>query len=261
MNKLVKIMVGSMLLLLVGCSSTPQDNKQALSNDPRDPLEQYNRPIFEFNWKVLDANILKPVAKGYQQLPQGMRDGLINAAQNLDEPVSLVNNLLQFKLKDASVTTGRFLINSTVGLLGLFDVAGEIGLKQKEEDFAQTLGVWGADQGAYLMVPVRGPSTTKDLSGDVVDAVAFGFNMLELPQSLIKLTIKTLDTRVELMDQEQLLNDAIDPYSFTKEAYLQRQEYKMHDGNVPVKDVEQEYEGLDDFDENEGFKKEDEEEQ
>lgn len=250
MNRWFKLMAPALLLLMTGCASTSDESETAQSNvanDPRDPLEQYNRPIFEFNWKVLDANILKPAAQGYQNLPQPVRNGLINAAENLDEPVNLVNNILQFKIKDASVTTGRFLINSTIGLLGLFDVAGEIGLKHKEEDFAQTLGVWGSDQGAYLMVPVMGPSTVKDLSGDVVDATAFSFNMLSLPQSLIKLTIKTLDTRVELMDQEQLLNDAIDPYSFTKEAYLQRQEFKQYDGNVPSKDIDDEYGDLDEF--------------
>ncbi len=245
MRTWLKLLAGCSMLLLVGCSSTPNNEPLVSSNDPNDPLEQFNRPIFEFNWKVLDANILKPAAKGYQKLPEPMRDGLINAAENLDEPVNLVNNVLQFKLKDASVTTGRFLINSTVGLLGLFDVAGEIGLKQQDEDFAQTLGVWGADQGAYLMIPVRGPSTVKDFTGDVVDAAAFSFNMLKFPQTLLKLTIKTLDTRVELMGQEQLLNDAIDPYSFTKEAYLQRQEFKLHDGNVPPKSVEEEYGDID----------------
>jgi phospholipid-binding lipoprotein MlaA len=249
------------MLLLGGCSSMKDDRIAAADSnevtDPRDPLESINRPIWDFNLDVLDHYILKPAATGYgNYVPAPVRTGLLNVALNLEEPVNLVNDILQFKIKDAGVTTGRFLINSTVGLLGIFDVAEKIGLKRKEEDFAQTLGVWGVDQGAYLMLPVMGPSTVKDLTGDVVDTAAFGFNMLSFPQSLFKLTIKTLDTRVELMDQEQLLRDSIDPYSFTKEAYLQRQEYKLHDGNIP--ESEDEFEGFEDEDlDDEGLDDED----
>lgn len=252
MNNLAKTAALGLLLLLGGCSSTPEENQDLQANEPvldeRDPFEQTNRPIFDFNWKVLDAHVLKPAAKGYQKLPVRVRGSLLNAAENLDEPVNVVNNVFQAKFKDASVSTGRFLINSTVGLFGLLDVAGEIGLKHKKEDFAQTLGVWGADQGAYLMIPVLGPSTVKDFTGDTVDRIAFSLGFLELPTTLIKLAITTLDTRVELMDQERLLNDSIDPYSFTKEAYLQRQQYKEYDGNVPESYSEDEYEDLDEYD-------------
>ena len=253
-----KVLLVSMMLLLGGCSSM-NDAKLAAAQsyvhgendangeggsengveyyddtDPRDPLEDFNRPIFDFNWKVLDSYILKPMATGYgNYVPAPVRTGLLNVVLNLEEPVNLINDILQFKIKDAGVTTGRFLINSTIGILGIFDVAGKLGLDRKEEDFAQTLGVWGVDQGAYLMLPGVGPTTAKDLTGDLVDTAAFGFNMLSWPQSLLKLTIKTLDTRVDLMSQEQLLNDAIDPYLFTKEIYLQRQEYKLYDGDVP----------------------------
>ncbi len=253
-----KVLLVSMMLLLGGCSSTQDEKLAAEQNnadgqtsaetyddsDSRDPIEDFNRPIFDFNWKVLDEYILKPVATGYgNYVPAPVRTGLLNVVLNLEEPVNFVNDILQFKIKDAGVTTGRFLINSTIGLLGIFDVAGEMGLERKEEDFAQTLGVWGVDHGAYLMLPGAGPSTAKDLTGDIVDSAAFGFNMLSWPQSLLKLTIKTLDTRVDLMSQEQLLNDSIDPYLFTKELYLQRQEYKLHDGDVP--ETEDEFEGID----------------
>jgi phospholipid-binding lipoprotein MlaA len=262
-----KVLLVSMMLLLGGCSSMPDDKLAAAQNnangangegsasveesaeyyddtDSRDPIEDFNRPIFDFNWKVLDQYILKPVAIGYgNYVPAPVRTGLLNVVLNLEEPVNLVNDILQFKIKDAGVTTGRFLINSTIGLLGIFDVAGELGLERKEEDFAQTLGVWGVDHGAYLMLPGAGPSTAKDLTGDIIDSAAFGFNMLSWPQSLLKLTIKTLDTRVDLLSQEQLLNDAIDPYLFTKELYLQRQDYKLYDGDVP--ENEDEFEGID----------------
>jgi phospholipid-binding lipoprotein MlaA len=251
MNTFAKVLLASLMLLLGGCSSVQDDRIAAADSndisDPRDPLEGINRPIWDFNLDVLDQYILKPVATGYgNYVPAPVRIGLLNVALNLEEPVNFVNDVLQFKIKDAGVTTGRFLINSTVGLLGIFDVADKVGLKRKEEDFGQTLAAWGVDHGAYLMVPALGPSTAKDLTGDLVDSAAFGFNMLSWPQSLFKMTIKVLDTRVELMSQEQLLRDSIDPYSFTKEAYLQRQEYKLYDGDVP--ESEDEFEGLDEDD-------------
>ena len=253
------------LLLLGGCSSTserPQgaaqsnasDDVIARDYDSRDPIESFNRPIFDFNWKVLDEYILKPVAVGYgEYVPIELRTGLLNFALNLEEPTNLVNSVLQFKIKDAGVATGRFLINSTLGLLGFFDVADEVGLKRKEEDFGQTLGVWGVEHGAYLMVPGYGPSTVKDLTGDVIDGTFFSLAFLTLPQTVIKTTIKLLDTRVELIDQEQLLNDSLDPYLFTKELYLQRQQYKLFDGNVPEKvdefeDFDESFEDFDDED-------------
>jgi phospholipid-binding lipoprotein MlaA len=215
-------------------SNEVDSSELAIEADPRDPIESINRPVFDFNWKVLDEYVLRPVAVGYgEYVPTPVRTGLLNIALNLEEPANLANNLLQLKVKDAGISTGRFLINSTLGLFGMFDVAEEIGLKRQEEDFGQTLGVWGVDHGAYLMLPGYGPSTAKDLTGDVVDATTFALGFLSLPQSLLKTTIKLLDTRVDLISQEQLLNDSVDPYLFTKELYFQRQEYKLYDGNVP----------------------------
>lgn len=242
----LKALVIAGMLFLGGCSSMKQDQIAAADSneadsselvteaDPRDPIEGINRPVFDFNWKVLDEYVLRPVAVGYgEYVPTPVRTGLLNIALNLEEPANLANNLLQLKVKDAGISTGRFLINSTLGLFGMFDVAEEIGLKRQEEDFGQTLGVWGVDHGAYLMLPGYGPSTAKDLTGDVVDATTFALGFLSLPQSLLKTTIKLLDTRVDLISQEQLLNDSVDPYLFTKELYFQRQEYKLYDGNVP----------------------------
>lgn len=240
MKFMVRIGLVTLALLLGGCSSTSEQQTAAQSNveaDERDPIENFNRPIWDFNWQVLDKHILRPMAVGYHDyVPDPVKTGLINVVHNLDEPFTLVNEILQFKLADAGVTTGRFLLNSTVGIFGLFDVASHIGIERTEEDFAQTLGVWGVDNGAYLMLPAMGPSTVKDTTGSIVDAVAFSFNLLSFPESLLKLTIKTLDTRYELIGQEALLNDSLDPYSFTKEAYLQRQEFKKYDGDVPEED-------------------------
>ena len=253
--KLMSVLV-VLMLLLGGCSSVPEDKvasaeTNSAEQDPRDPLEGINRPIWDFNYDVLDKYILRPVAKGYSNVPKPVRTSLLNMALNLDEPVTVVNDLLQFKLKDASVATGRFLINSTIGILGLFDVASDMGLERKEEDFGQTLGVWGSDDGAYLMLPAMGPSTVRNTTGDLVDSTLFSFNLLELPQTILKVTIKVLDTRVELMEQEQLLLNSFDPYTFTKEAYLQRQLYDLHDGEVPESesgDDELDLDELDDLD-------------
>ena len=238
-------------LLMAGCSSTSDDQVvEAATNhvaDERDPWENTNRAIWDFNWNTLDKNVLRPAAVGYQEhVPDVVKTGLLNVANNLDEPVTLINELLQFKLADAGVTTGRFLLNSTAGLLGLIDVATHVGLTHTDEDFGQTLGVWGSNDGAFLMLPAMGPSTVKDTSGTIVDAVAFSFNLLSFPESLLKLTIQTLDSRHDLISQEPLLNDSLDSYTFTKEAYLQRQEYKKYDGDVPEEDIDDDDIELDD---------------
>ncbi|MFT4926554.1 MAG: phospholipid-binding lipoprotein MlaA [Phenylobacterium sp.] len=254
MKSLASAALVALLLLTGGCSSTSEEQTAAQSNeadyaDERDPLEDINRSLWDFNWKVLDQHILRPAAVGYHEyVPDPIKTGLINVVNNLDEPFTLINELLQFKLMDAGLTTGRFLLNSTVGIFGIFDVASHVGLKRTNEDFGQTLGVWGVDNGAYLMLPGMGPSTVKDTTGLVVDSLAFSFNLLSFPESLLKLTIKTLDTRYQLISQEQLLNDSLDPYEFTKEAYLQRQEYKKYDGEVPEEEFDMEDEDEDEED-------------
>jgi phospholipid-binding lipoprotein MlaA len=227
----------TLMLLMGGCSSTAEEGSSAQTNDmadERDPFESTNRAFWDFNWNTLDKNILRPVAVGYHDyVPDMAKTGLLNVANNLDEPVTLINEVLQGKFLDASITTGRFLLNSTAGLFGLIDVATHVGIKHTDEGFAQTLGVWGVGNGAYLMIPALGPSTVKDATGGGVDNTAFSFNLLAFPESLLKLTIQTLNTRYELISQEALLEDSLDSYSFVKEAYLQRQEFKEHDGDVP----------------------------
>ena len=217
-------------LLLIGCAQVPPEKQ-----DPRDPLQSVNRPIYDFNMDVLDAYVLRPVAIGYTKVtPQPVRNSLVNATNNLDAPIDATNSLLQGKVSNSGVNLARFLVNSTVGIFGIFDIASEIGLEEETEDFGQTLGVWGAGNGAYLMFPGYGPSTVRNIAGDVTDAVVMPSLALGAPLTLSKWVIKVLEARASLIPQEALLNESLDPYLFMKDIYLQRQLYELYDGNPPL---------------------------
>ncbi|SFC22513.1 MlaA family lipoprotein [Pseudoalteromonas denitrificans] len=227
------------LFSLIGCAQIPVENQ-----DDRDPLQTVNRPVYDFNMDILDSYILRPATVGYVAItPQPVRRGLLNFAENINEPVDGINAALQGKVGNAGVSVARFLINSTVGIFGFFDVASEIGLEQIDEDFGQTLGVWGVDDGAYLMLPAYGPSTARNISGDVIDGFVIPSIALSMPQSFLLFAIKALEARASLIPQEALLNESLDPYIFVKEAYLQRQVYDLYDGNPPLE------EEVEDFDE------------
>ncbi|MAA95101.1 MAG: ABC transporter [Rheinheimera sp.] len=247
----------SLMLLLSGCASkvdprsavnqqqNPAENEYVVAAEaaepeapayagPRDPLESINRPLWDFNYDVLDKYLLRPATVGYMTVvPKPARKGLINVVENLDEPASFLNGLLQAKPGRAAISAGRFLVNSTVGLLGIFDVASKIGLTQTDEDFNQTLAVWGVGDGAYLMLPGRGPTTLRDTTGDVVDGLYFPLALLSTPLTITRFAINALDSREQLMNLEQMLEDSLDPYAFVKESYYQRQEFKIYDGNPP----------------------------
>ena len=225
------------IFTLFGCAQIPEEKQ-----DEKDPLQSLNRPVYDFNMDVLDAYILRPAALGYVTItPQPVRRGLVNLTENIGEPVDGINAALQGKAGNAGISFARFLVNSTVGLFGIFDVATEIGLTQIDEDFGQTLGVWGAGDGAYLMLPGYGPSTVRNITGDVVDGFAIPSITLSLPQTLLRYTIQGLEARASLFPQEALLNEAIDPYIFVKEIYLQRQLYELYDGNPPIEEDEEEF--------------------
>ncbi|MBV2127818.1 MlaA family lipoprotein [Arsukibacterium indicum] len=208
--------------------------------DPRDPLERINRPLWDFNYDILDKYLLRPATVGYMTVvPKPARRGLINVVENLGEPASFLNGLLQGKPSRAAVSAGRFLVNSTVGIFGLFDVAAKIGLAEAEEDFNQTLAVWGVGDGAFLMIPARGPTTVRGTAGGIVDGLYFPLGLLNTPLTLTRFAIDALDSREQLMNVEQMLEDSLDPYSFVKESYYQRQEFKIYDGNPPQPEEEE----------------------
>ncbi|GAB3003378.1 MlaA family lipoprotein [Psychrosphaera aestuarii] len=205
--------------------------------DERDPLESINRDLWHFNWEILDKYLLRPLAVGYTSLPQGAQTSVRSFVTNLEEPGYALNSLLQGKLKKTGVATGRFLINSTVGLLGFFDVANHMGLVQHKEDFGQTLAVTAnVGDGPFLMLPGYGPTTVRDGVGDFVDGQIFPMYLIDWPWNLVKTGIKAVYTRADLIQQEQMINNSTDSYIFVKEAYFQNVNYKIYDGNPPIKE-------------------------
>ena len=201
-------------------------------SEEQDPWEGFNRKIFAFN-NLVDGVILRPVAVTYQKLtPQPVRRGVGNAFSNIMELPSAVNALLQAKPKAAGQDVGRFVINTTLGLVGLIDVATPLGLEGRDqEDFGQTLAVWGVKQGPYLMLPLLGPSSARDLAGMPVDWFLDPTNYIE--KDSIRYSLSGLDlvhTRAELLELEKQLSG--DRYLFIRDIYLQRREHLINDGRV-----------------------------
>jgi phospholipid-binding lipoprotein MlaA len=220
------------LLVLAGCAHV-SENKA----DERDPLQSINRPLYDFNMDVLDAYILRPAAVGYITVtPTPVRKSVVHFTNNISAPVDMLNAGLQGKPANAGISLARFLVNSTVGVLGLFDVASSLGLELIDEDFGQTLGVWGVGDGAYLMLPAMGPTTVRNLTGDVVDNFVLPEVALTTPQTILVFALKVVEARASFIPQEGLLNDSLDPYLFVKDIYFQRQIYELYDGNPPIKE-------------------------
>jgi len=234
MNKVGVLVLATGLLLLGGCASQQSANEQAQQyEDPKDPLESFNRTMWDFNYKVLDTYILRPTAVAYSNhMPQIARTGLLNLAENLEEPSNGLNNLLQGKLDGTFISLGRFLLNSTVGLLGLIDVASEIGLATQEEEFGEVLGKWGVGTGPYLMIPARGPSDVRSSVGEFIDSSYSPIDGLNFYLGFLRVGIKALEGRASVLQQEQQLTSSTDPYAFVKSAYFQNLEFKVKDGIV-----------------------------
>lgn len=240
MNKGALLSVLMVLLLLGGCASNKSVEQAQQYNDPKDPLESINRTMWDFNYEVLDEYILRPVTIVYvDYMPGFARTGLYNMALNLEEPSNTLNNLLQGKLEGTFTSLGRFLLNSTVGLLGTIDVASELGLTRKEEEFGEVLGKWGAGTGSYLMIPALGPNDVRSGVGDIVDSAYFPLDGLNFYFAFLRTGIKALEARASLIQQEKQLEEAIDPYSFVKNAYFQHLEFKVKDGVIETSEEEE----------------------
>jgi phospholipid-binding lipoprotein MlaA len=191
--------------------------------------------MYKFN-KAVDDVVMKPVAKGYQAItPDPLDRGITNFFNNIADVTSAVNNLLQFKLSRAGSDVGRVAVNSTVGLLGFFDVATNMGLPSYKEDFGQTLGYWGGEPSPYLVLPLLGPSTLRDtigLVGDAFTSPLFSVEKNRVYWGLIALNV--VDTRADLLTAGKILEEAaVDPYVFLRDAYLQRRRSQIFDGNPP----------------------------
>jgi phospholipid-binding lipoprotein MlaA len=219
------------------------------TNQPNgDPFEPVNRVFWTLNWDYLDKYLLRPASVTYTKYtPTPIRKGLLNAAENLEEPASVVSNLLQGKPKGSLISLGRFVVNSTIGLLGTIDVANRIGWAKHEEELSETFGVWGIPTGPYLMFPGLGPTEFRSLAGDTLDSLYFPLADLNIYVSVIRVGIKALEARAGLIDQEQLLNNSLDPYALVREIYFQDLEFRVKDGNVET--PEEDFELDEEFDE------------
>jgi phospholipid-binding lipoprotein MlaA len=200
-----------------------------------DPAEGINRAMFAFN-DGLDTVLLRPVAKAYDAVvPPPARTGVANFFGNIADVFIAVNNLLQGKPGDAVTDAGRVLVNSTVGILGLFDVATELGLEKHEEDFGQTFGRWGAEPGAYVVLPFFGPRTVRDTAGLVLDvAVDPVGNVDHVPTRNALTALRVTSDRAALLPADKVIEEAaLDKYAYLRDAYLQRRRNLVHDGNPP----------------------------
>lgn len=244
------------IFLLSGCAKTPNEQQQAETNavseeyiDERDPLEQINRDMWYFNWEVLDKNVLRPIAVGYATyVPQPAKTGIKNLVTNLEEPGYAVNSLLQGKFLKSGTAAGRFVINSTIGIFGLIDVADYMGLERHKEDFGQTMANVGVGNGAYLMLPAYGPTTVRDGAGDYVDGLIYPLYLLDWPLALLRTATKAVYTRAELIPQEGMIEGSADSYVFMKEVYFQNQNFEIYDGNPPLPEEELDEAFLDEID-------------
>jgi len=203
--------------------------------NPDDPFERYNRSMFAFN-DAIDRAAIKPIAKGYDFImPSFASKGVSNFFSNIDDILVFVNNLLQFKFNDAAATSARFIYNTTFGLLGFIDVAKHMDLPKQNEDFDQTLAVWGVPSGPYVVLPILGPQTIRGTTGYLVDSIYFDpvFNSLETEESLAALAIKFIDVRASLLKASNILETTPDQYAFTRDAWLARRQFLIYDGNPP----------------------------
>ena len=203
------------------------------SDQVRDPFEDFNRKTFNFNERI-DEKVLKPIAKTYSKLPPNVKNGVSNFFNNLEDVETSINQFLQGKPKKSLNDITRFFINSTIGLGGFIDVASKIGLERNEEDFGQTLAVWGVGQGPYIMLPGLGPSTLRDtLSRPVSSFSSVTFHMTDTDVNITLKVIDAIETREKLLDIESLLTG--DKYAFVKDAYIQSINYEIKDG-IDVQD-------------------------
>ncbi|MDD1608707.1 MAG: VacJ family lipoprotein [Methylococcaceae bacterium] len=235
------IMTLASALMLSGCAS--QANK--------DPLEGINRGIYKFN-DVTDKAIFKPVATAYKAVaPTAVRTGVNNFFGNLSMITTVLNDLLQFKFAYAFTDAGRFVINSTFGLAGFIDLASRDKIEKRKEDFGQTLGHWGVGSGAYLVLPFLGPSSLRDTTGLIVDSatsdpITYTRNIGEIRLSNQLRAAQFIDKRTELLVVNDLIDEAsLDPYAFMRDAYLQKRINQVHDGLVPNKPINDDFDEVD----------------
>ena len=214
-------------IVVSGCATTSGD--KAAAANPVDPYENINRKVFTFNDKV-DNYVAEPVSNAYKWVtPQFVQTGVFNFFNNLKNINVVINDMLQAKFQQSAQDGGRFLMNTTVGVGGLFDVAKHVGWEQNEEDFEQTLAVWGVPQGSYLVIPFLGPSTARGIPGTAFDTAANPATYVGLPIQLVSM----LNTRASAEGALKFIDEAaLDPYVFTRESFLQWRNNLATDGKM-----------------------------
>jgi phospholipid-binding lipoprotein MlaA len=225
------------LLTLAGCASTPPTGNG-------DPHESLNRKFYNFN-DTLDKNFLEPVAQTYADYtPDPVREGVTNFFDNVGSINTIGNDMLQGKVGDFFKDSGRFIVNSTIGIGGLFDPATSMGMPQHREDLGQTFGKWGAEEGAYLMLPLMGPSSYRDVTSPLM---AIALNPLTYLASVVTIpagVLSAVNSRANLLDASRIRDQAaLDPYTFVREAWRQQRKYEIYDGNPPGDGFEEYIEG------------------
>ncbi len=227
----------SCLLSLTACTQSSNTDDSQSAEDEQDyaakvdPWEPMNRKFYAFN-DGADRYVLLPVAKGYRWVtPDPVETGIGNMFANLSEITTVANDILQFKLLQACSDTGRFLVNTTVGLFGFFDVASHIGLEKHNEDFGQTLGYWGTPSGPYIVVPLFGSRTIRSGAGGLVDTYTDPLWQLQDNETRWGLVgLRYVSDRASLIQAEELISG--DRYTFIRDAYIQRREFLVNDGVV-----------------------------
>ena len=235
------ILKGALLVLVM--LSAPGTT---LAEPVPDPLQPFNRAMFTFN-DVVDRAVFRPLAVGYRAvLPQRVRNGVNNFFNNLRAPTTLLNDILQGKPQRAQETINRFLVNSTIGLLGFVDIATSIGFPKHQEDYGQTLAVWGVPSGPYIVLPLLGPSTLRDAVGKVPEFYIADplWEPDDTAVTIARFGVRAVDIRSRLLDLDRVIKMQVDPYLFFRETYLQNRQRAILDGGPPdrsgaSKDIEQ----------------------
>jgi len=238
LQRLVRLLlVVGVLMTLVGCAA----QGELKSPDERDPWEGFNRGVFKFNTD-LDKAIVRPVTKGYDTItPDFLQHRFSSFFHNLLYPRSIINLALTGRLGDSAVGVGRVAVNLTFGLLGFFDVASDMGIAEHQEDFGQTLAVWGWRDSRYLVLPFFGPSTVRDGIGQQgVDFIYYHpiVTLSKNVSTIAPIAIHLLEERASFLATDQALYEAYDPYVFMRDAYFQQREYLIYNGDPPEPDYD-----------------------
>lgn len=242
----VLLLAALVCMLCNGCASTQADpDAPPPERSAADPWEPMNRFLYEGTSRI-DKYTFRPLARGYEIIvPKFMRLGVTNFSDNLRSPLHIINHVLQGKIGDGFKQAGRFLMNSTFGIGGLTDVATVAGIEVKNEDFGQTLAVWGVPDGPYVFIPFMGPRTLRDAIAIPLIFLADPLYYYEDSSVRDKVyLLRAIDVRQRLLSREELIKDAYDPYIRIREAYLQHRRFEVHDGDPP--EDEDLYEEFDD---------------